>query len=90
MNHTPLLRIYNTLRKYHDQCNADEIIGVRASLRLMRYCIKQNTTFNLELINRQLERENKDLFRRIKKLELKVDDLTEDLKVYENRERKLA
>ena len=90
MTHTPLLRIYNTLRLFHDRCNADELIGVRACLRLMRYCIKQNTTFNLELRNRQLERENKQLFNRLKKAELKIDDLTEDLKVYQNRERKLA
>lgn len=89
MTHTPLLRIYYAIRLFHDQCNADELIGVRACLRLMRYCIKQNTTFNLELRNRQLERENKDLFRRLNKAELKIDDLTEDLKVYKNRERKL-
>lgn len=90
MNHTPLLRMYHAIRAYHDRCNADELIGVRACLRLLRYCIKQNTTFNLELRNRQLERENKQLFNRLKKAELKIDDLTEDLKVYKNRERKLA
>lgn len=85
MTHTPLLRIYNTLRLFHDRCNADELIGVRACLRLMRYCIKQNTTFNLELRNRQLERENKRLFERIAKLELQCDDLREDNKVLSKR-----
>ena len=85
MTHTPLLRMYNTIRLFHDRCNADELIGVRACLRLLRYCIKQNTTFNLELRNRQLERENKDLFRRLKKAELNIDDLTEDNKTLNRR-----
>lgn len=90
MNNRPLLNIYQAFSKYSQCCPADESIGIRVAAKFLRYCLNKEEQFNQELIIHRLEKDKEGLLKKVKRLEIKVDDLTEDLKVYENRKRKLA